>query len=184
MFRSFEANSGTIERKGSKDLATSSTFVVDQSSLGQPPSSVVSVNVEGTVFVKSCHFLLVMGLCWLLMSCAPWRDSYLDSGVGVLTQPDVKEKLGKPHIVDDPLLSDETTWMYRFTLSARDLDPWGVETFGKEAGSVFNGPEGALREKVYCYVYALKFDKEAVLRQWNRELCQVPKPLDPFLQGF
>ncbi|MEC4679114.1 MAG: hypothetical protein VST67_00270 [Nitrospirota bacterium] len=36
-FRSFEANSGTIERKGSKDLAKSSTFVVDQSYLVQVP---------------------------------------------------------------------------------------------------------------------------------------------------
>ena len=37
MFRLFEANSGTIERKGSKDLAKSSTLVVDQSYLGQAP---------------------------------------------------------------------------------------------------------------------------------------------------
>ena len=136
------------------------------------------------IFVKYVYLFLIMGLCMLLMSCAPWRDSYFDGGVDELTQSEVREKMGKPHRVDDPLLSDETTWMYRFTLSESDLDPWGVETFGKEAGSVFNGLEGVLREKVYCYVYALKFDKEAVLRQWNRELCQVPKPLDPFLQGF
>jgi len=123
-----------------------------------------------------------MGLCWLLLSCAPWRDSYFDSGVGELTQPEVREKLGKPHIVDDPLLSDETTWMYRFTLSESDLDPWGFETFGKEAGSVLGGKEGVLREKIYCYVYALKFDKEAVLLEWNRELCQVPTPPNPFEQ--
>jgi hypothetical protein len=37
MFRSFEANSGTIERKGSEDLAKSSTFVVDQYYLGSVP---------------------------------------------------------------------------------------------------------------------------------------------------
>ncbi len=36
-FRSCEAHSGTIERKGSKDLAKSSTVVVDQSYLGPAP---------------------------------------------------------------------------------------------------------------------------------------------------
>ncbi|MEC4681757.1 MAG: hypothetical protein VST67_13810, partial [Nitrospirota bacterium] len=38
MFRSFEANSGTIERKESEDLAKSSTFVGDQSYLGRAPN--------------------------------------------------------------------------------------------------------------------------------------------------
>ncbi len=37
MFRSFEANSGTIQRKGSEHLAKSSTPVVDHSNLGQAP---------------------------------------------------------------------------------------------------------------------------------------------------
>jgi len=130
------------------------------------------------------YVLVSIGLCWLLMSCAPWRDTYFDDGIGVLTQLEVKDKLGKPHIVDDPLLSDATTWKYRYTLSEGDLDPWGFKTFGKEAGSIFSGPEDALREKVYCYVYALTFDKESVLRKWNREPCQVPAPPNPFEQGL
>ncbi|MCH7616020.1 MAG: hypothetical protein IH978_09865 [Nitrospinae bacterium] len=37
IFRSFEANSGTIQRKGSEDLAKSSTSTVDSSNLGQAP---------------------------------------------------------------------------------------------------------------------------------------------------
>jgi len=37
MFRSFEANSGTIQRKGSEDLAKSSISAIDQSNLGQAP---------------------------------------------------------------------------------------------------------------------------------------------------
>lgn len=119
-----------------------------------------------------------------MMSCAPWRDNYFDGGIGVLTQPEVREKLGKPHIVDDPLLSDEIRWMYRQILSEGDLDPWGLTTFGKEAGSVFGGPEGVLREKIYCYVYTLTFDNEAVLRQWNRALCQVPTPPNIFEQDL
>ncbi len=44
MFRSSEANSGTIAQKGSKDLAKSSTFVVDQSYLGQAPGSTLHLN--------------------------------------------------------------------------------------------------------------------------------------------
>jgi hypothetical protein len=38
VFRSFEANSWTIERKGSEDLAKSSAPAVDQSYLGQAPN--------------------------------------------------------------------------------------------------------------------------------------------------
>ncbi len=128
--------------------------------------------------------LLVVAMSSLLLSCSPWRDTYFDDGIDMLTQPDVQEKLGKPHIVNDPLLSDETTWMYRYILTEGDLDPFGITTFGKEAGSVFGGKEGVLREKVYCYVYALTFDKEAVLRHWKRELCQVPPLPNPFEQGL
>ena len=141
------------------------------------------MNVERR-FVRYWSLLFAVGFSCLIMSCAPWRDDYFDSGVGVLTQSDVKDKLGKPHIVNDPLLSDETTWLYRYILSEGDLDPWGIKTFGKEAGSVLSGPEGALREKVYCYVYALIFDKEGVLRHWKRDLCQVPTPPNPFEQGL
>ena len=119
-----------------------------------------------------------------MMSCAPWRDTYFDNGMDVLTQTEVKEKLGKPHIVEDPLLSDKTTWLYRYILTESDLDPWGIKTFGNQAESVLSGPEGKLRENVYCYVYTLIFDKEGVLRKWNREPCQVPTTPNPFEQGL
>ncbi len=135
--------------------------------------------------MRTVQFLvLALWIGCFLISCAPWRDSYFDNGIGVLTQPEVKSKLGKPHSVEDPLLSKETTWKYRYILTESDLDPWGIKTFGKEAGSVFSGPEGALREKVYCYVYTLFFDEDAVLREWNRELCQVPSPPNPFEKGL
>jgi len=141
----------------------------------------LGVNFEGRV-VRYWSLLLAVGVCCLMVNCAHWRDNYLDSGVGVLTQTDVKEKLGKPHIVNDPLLSDETTWMYRHVLTEGELDPWGIETFGKEAGSLLGGAEGLSREKIYCYVYTLTFDKEAVLRHWKRDLCQVPTPPNIFEQ--
>ncbi|MCZ6799876.1 MAG: hypothetical protein O7F12_05250 [Nitrospirae bacterium] len=39
VFRSFEANSVTIQRKGSEDLAKSSASAVDSSNLGQAPKA-------------------------------------------------------------------------------------------------------------------------------------------------
>jgi len=141
----------------------------------------LGVNFEGRV-VRYWSLLLAVGICCLMVNCAHWRDNYLDSGVGVLTQTDVNEKLGKPHIVNDPLLSDETTWMYRHVLTEGELDPWGIETFGEEAGSLLGGQEGLSREKIYCYVYTLTFDKDAVLRHWKRDLCQLPTPPNLFEQ--
>ena len=82
----------------------------------------LGVNV-GRRVVRYRSLLLAVGLCCLMVNCAHWRDNYLDSGVGVLTQAEVKEKFGKPHIVNDPLLSDETTWMYRHVLTEGELDP-------------------------------------------------------------
>ncbi|GJL58347.1 MAG: hypothetical protein NPIRA03_12040 [Nitrospirales bacterium] len=123
-------------------------------------------------------------LCLALVACSHWRDSYFDDGVGVLTQSDIKEKLGKPHMVKDPLLSDATTWTYRFAMSESELDPSGVKALGKQAGSLMGGPEGGPREKVYCFRYVLTFDKEEILRHWERELCQIPKPPDPFQRGL
>ena len=128
---------------------------------------------------------LLMGfLVFLLAGCAPWRDSFLEEGKGTLTQTMVREKLGKPHKVKDPILTDETTWMYRFTLTESELDPLGIKTFGKQAGGLFgNKPPGG-DEKIYCYTYTLTFDKEEILRHWEREECQLPKPPDPFQEGL
>ena len=127
---------------------------------------------------------VVLTLCLAVLACAPWRDSYLDDGVGVLTQSDVKAKLGRPHMVKDPLLSDETTWTYRYAISESELDPSGMKSLGKQAGSLMGGAKGAPREKVYCFMYILTFDKEGILRHWEREICQIPKPPDPFQKGL
>ena len=123
-------------------------------------------------------------LVFLLVGCAPWRDSFLDEGKGTLTQTMVREKLGKPHKVKDPILSEETTWIYRFTLTESELDPWGIKTFGKQAGSLFGNKPPGTDEKIYCYTYILTFDKEEILRHWEREECQLPKPPDPFQGGI
>lgn len=136
------------------------------------------------LMVTRVRFCMVLMFCAVLAACSPWRDSYFDGGVGVLTQSEVKGKLGRPHMVKDPLLSDETTWMYRYALSESELDPYGVKTFGKQAGDLMGGNKGGAREKVYCYIYFLTFDKEGVLRHWYREICQIPKPPDPFQRSL
>lgn len=132
------------------------------------------------VVVAQLSPYVVLMLCIALVSCAYWRDSYFEDGLGVLTQSDVKGKLGRPHKVKAPLLSDETTWTYRYAISESELDPSGVKSFGKQAGGLMGGDKGGLREKVYCYMYILTFDKNAILRHWEREICQIPKEPDPF----
>ena len=127
---------------------------------------------------------LCCALMALAVGCSHWRDAYFDGGVGTLTQDDVREKLGKPHVVKDPLLSDETTWTYRFALTESDLDPSGIKTFGKQAGSLLGKASGGPREKVYCYLYVLTFDKEGILRHWEREECPLPKAPDPFQRSL
>jgi hypothetical protein len=146
--------------------------------------SQLSGQVVRRVGVSQVILWVVLMLGIALVSCAPWRDGYFDNGLGVLTQSDVKGKLGKPHIVKDPLLSDETTWTYRYAISESELDPSGVKSFGKQAGGLMGGDKGGVREKVYCYMYILTFDKTGVLRHWDREICQIPKPPDPFQQGL
>ncbi len=127
---------------------------------------------------------VVLMLCLGLVACSHWRDSYFDDGVGVLTQSDIKAKLGKPHMVKDPLLSDETTWTYRFAMSESELDMSGIKALGKQAGSLMGGAKGGPREKVFCFMYILTFDKERILRHWEREICPIPKPPDPFQPGL
>ncbi len=51
IFRSFEANSGAIQRKGSEDLPKSSAPAVDQSNLGQAP------DIDPTLVLKSASGL-------------------------------------------------------------------------------------------------------------------------------
>ena len=79
---------------------------------------------------------VVLMLCLELTACSHWRDSYFDDGVGVLTQSDIKEKLGKPHIVKDPLLSDKTTWTYS---DGRTFPATSVPLFDSRCGRVVSG---------------------------------------------
>ena len=54
MFRSFEANSGTIQQKGSEDLAKASAPAVDPSNLGQAPRAYADFCDPTAVFRFKC----------------------------------------------------------------------------------------------------------------------------------
>ena len=138
--------------------------------------------------ISTVVLLLMLGF-WLT-ACNHWRDDYFDDGVGEVTQQDVRIKLGKPHIVKDPFLSEETTWIYRYGLSESELDPMGVKTLGhgvnvlgESAAAILGkgGEEGSgSRERVLCVRYVLTFDESKVLRDWKREPCQPRKPVNSF----
>jgi len=130
--------------------------------------------------------LIIFGFLLFLiafpMGCNHWRDEYFDDGVGEVTQEDVRKKLGKPHIVKDPFLSEETTWIYRYGVSETELDPIGVKSLGQgvnllgeTAASLVGkggGEKRGKRERVLCIRYVLIFDESKVLREWKREPCQ------------
>ena len=133
-------------------------------------------------FFLSVYSLVLMVI---LMSCDHWRDDFFDDGVDEMTQEDVRKKLGKPHIVKDPFLSDETTWIYRYGVAESEMNPMGVKTIGQginvladTAASLIGKGDGSSkqRERVLCVRYVLTFDKNKVLREWTREPCQTRRP--------
>lgn len=132
--------------------------------------------------------LLVLLLC-IMVSCAHWRDKYFEGGVGELTQFDVRERFGKPHIVEHSLLDKQTLWVYRIAIPESELDPSGLKVFGSGVAEVGEavaslvgkgGQGGAPRDRIVCLRYELTFDQERILREWVREFCQLKKPKDPF----
>lgn len=127
-------------------------------------------------------FALLVIVIGVQMSCSHWRDRYFDDGVGEITQEDVRKKLGKPHIVKDPFLSEETTWIYRYGVSESELNPIGVKTIGESVNALGetaasligkgSGENKSKRDRVVCIRYVLIFDEGNVLRNWKREPCR------------
>ncbi len=125
-----------------------------------------------------CGRCLVVLLAFLLVGCSHWRDSYLDDGVGEITQSDVAEKFGPPHSRKDSLLEGTATWGYRFVLSDSEMNPMGgvgrsMSQATKDAAAMIGkgGDDPAKREKLHCVRYTLEFDQKKVLHSWQREPC-------------
>ncbi|UCE64206.1 MAG: hypothetical protein JSU59_03430 [Nitrospirota bacterium] len=137
---------------------------------------------RGLRYWTSVCLLILIGMP---IGCSHWRDDFFDDGVDEITQEDVRKKLGKPHIVKDPFLSEETTWIYRYGVSESEMNPVGVKTLGQginvlaaTAASLIGKGSGETnqRERVLCVRYVLVFDESKVLRQWTREPCQTRRP--------
>lgn len=96
---------------------------------------------------------LLVVLALVVAACTtPWRMSYLQGGVGQLTQDSVIARLGPP--TSERVLSDSSVvWRYEY----------------KDAGVV--GVNGTVVGSSDCHEYILQFDRARVLRQATRQKC-------------
>lgn len=131
------------------------------------------------------HISLFLCCAGILVGCSHWREAYLDDSLHAATQEEVKEKLGPPHRTNHSLLTDETTWTYRYALDESDLKPMDTDSLGRgltditsQAAAMIGQPPdpNAPREKVVCVEYYLTFDKSHVLQKWKRKLCSRSGP--------
>lgn len=120
--------------------------------------------------------VLLISLTIGVIGCGgPWQDTYLQKGVGRLTQEDIHERLGPPHSAKTPALGGDSLWTYRFALSEQELTPWNSTFVADASNSVTSlmgrGAEGGAKPTLYCYRYLMTFSEEKVLKQWKREEC-------------
>ena len=128
---------------------------------------------------------LVLFLVLALPACSSWRESYLKGAVKDASQEEIVKKLGEPWKKKTSLLRGQSTWIYRYALTKKELDPMGVSTLGQ---SMFQATEsvGAMMglaagsasnplapgAKPLCFHYVLTFDTATkVLQRWIREPC-------------
>jgi hypothetical protein len=122
---------------------------------------------------------IIVGICLALVACSPWQDSYLKEATDTATQTAVRKRLGPPHEVDQRLLDEETTWVYRYAMTQSELHPGRPSTMLKgatdasaeAAAMIKGGGPTTSAEKLTCIRYVLTFDKTHVLRKWKREEC-------------
>jgi hypothetical protein len=87
-----------------------------------------------------------------LVSCTPWRVSYLEEAANRATQDDVTKKLGPPHSTRE-LDTGESVWTYQYR------------------GSSVSGSGGYVSGGSHCREYILTFDQNKILREWRRQNC-------------
>ena len=92
--------------------------------------------------------ILVGGGC---TRTVPSAATYLDRGVGRVSQSDVQGKFGPP-LMQVPADHGVTIWIYRY------------------AGIRAAGPTAV--EELWCFEHALTFGSDRVLQGWTRQDCQ------------
>lgn len=115
-----------------------------------------------------------------MFSCSHPREAFLKDSVEEASQEDIKNKLGPPVRIKNSLLSGETTWIYRYVMTEKELDATGIKSIGKGVSTVTNAAasligkgedQALLGEKPLCFHYLLTFDKSNILKSWRREDC-------------
>jgi hypothetical protein len=117
--------------------------------------------------------------CWgflvlVLTSCASPQTRVLRAAVNHETQAVVAQHLGQPNEVW-PLTDGETLWSYR-----ADQCIWAYwhagYVHGSPAGLTVEGPGLTVLPGARCTEYVLWFDREQILRAWNRQPCRGFEP--------
>jgi hypothetical protein len=117
-----------------------------------------------------CWGLLVL----VLTSCASPQTRVLRAAVNHETQAVVAQHLGQPDSVW-PLADGETLWSYR-----ADQNLWAYwhegGANGSPGGLTVEGPGLTVLPSAPCTEYVLRFDREQILRAWNRQPCRGFEP--------
>lgn len=122
---------------------------------------------------------LVTWGCWgllvlVLTSCASPQTRVLRAAVNHETQAVVAQHLGRPDEVW-PLADGETLWSYR-----ADQNLWAYwhegGANGSPGGLTVEGPGLTVLPSAPCTEYVLRFDREQILRAWNRQPCRGFEP--------
>lgn len=127
--------------------------------------------------LRQCLFTgWLLLLAGTMLACGgPWRDGYFKKGVDRLTQDEVLERFGPPHMAKTPVLGGDSVWTYRVPIGDKELATVQLFHLGEavqQAASLIGkssaeGPKAML----YCYRYILTFNEQKVLKHWKREEC-------------
>jgi hypothetical protein len=97
--------------------------------------------------------LLLLSCLLMTLGCALFQSKesiYLRTATNQATQEQVRQQLGKPHLVSATRMG-EPVWVYE----VRDIEPMSQSSWST-LGS-------------WCDEYTLRFDKEGVLRDWKHQ---------------
>jgi hypothetical protein len=113
-------------------------------------------------------------LVLVLTSCASPQTHVLWAAANHETQAVVAQHLGQPAEVWQ-LADGETLWSYR-----ADQNLWAYwhegGANGSPGGLTVEGPGLTVLPSAPCTEYVLRFDREQILRAWNRQPCRGFEP--------